>query len=444
LTKPIYSIYNQAMFLYSQIAKDIVDSDIYNLGTKIYLDGGIGSVEKLLIDNWRIYNIKDGTKCYLVTMPVLHLVLSKNKFDQAGEALLQSINCTCNYFGEFGVCKHIVAVCQSMQKEFLEIEGKTNLSQKEKELGTNLIGNIFDVEQKSKIRKLQQQFEAYFAKSEVRSIYWFELFVHEVKKLNLKSSIHFERNERSCASFENTSPVPENTLSASLPPLTRGITLDTNNYYVAFLSELKLSFKHKLRDYDMEKKVYYLMTVSLQIGGRFWWEFWQDMIPDFSERQQLRLWSEVYRWKTSRITTQYNDLIESALIIKTDTEKKQILEKLQEDYPNSLNLWLDFVLTSRYEQFLIDNLDKFDPDLLIDVAYILPEQRENIEIKIMNQVKVWSDFTKSGGYTDIINTLTKWSKLGCSDYYWDTIKYIQIQHKKKPKLMKILKQLEVN
>lgn len=392
------------MFSYTQIAKDIVGIDIYNLGTRLYLDGGVGGAEKLLIDNWRIYNIKDSTKSYRVTMPVLHLVLSKNKFDQAGEAMLQSINCTCNYFGEFGVCKHVVAVCQSMQKEFLEIEGKAKLLNKEKQLGNNLLGNIFDVEQKSKIRKLQEQFEAYFAKSEVRSIYWFELFVSEVKRL-VESS---------------------------------------NNQYSVFLPELKTSFEYKLRDYDMEKKVYYLMTVSLQIGGRFWWQFWQDLILDFSERQQLRLWSEVYRWKMSRITTEYNDLIESTLVAKTNPEKKQILEKLQEDYPNSLNLWLDFVLTSRYEQFLVDNLDKFDPDLLIDVAYILPEQRETIEIKIASQVRVWSDFTKSGDYTDITNTLTKWAKLGRSDYFWETVKYIQTQHKKKPSLMKVLKKLEEN
>jgi hypothetical protein len=438
LTKPKYSGYNQIMFSYTQIAKDIVDSDIYNLGTRLYLDGGVGGVERLLIDNWRIYNIKDGTKSYRVTIPVLHLVLNKNKFDQAGEALLQSINCTCNYFGEFGVCKHIVGVCQSMQKEFLEIEGKSKLSNKEKQLGTNLIGNIFDVEQKSKIRKLQEYFETYFAKSEVRSIYWFELFVHEVKKLSVKElKIPPVKGVRGLEST-NLKFSPGDTVVAVTQ------NLNSRDYYSNFLTELKQSFKTKLRDYDMEKKVYYLMTVSLQIGGRFWWEFWQDLIPDFTERQQLRLWSEVYRWKMSRITTEYNDLIESALIIKTDLEKKQILEKLQEDYPNSLNLWLDFVLTSRYEEFLVDNLDKFDPDLLIDVAYILPEQRETIEIKIMNQVKVWSDFTKSGDYIDIINTLTKWAKLGRSDYFWETMKYIQTQHKKKPKLMKVLKSLEEN
>ena len=421
------------MFSYTQIAKEIVDSDIYNLGTRLYLDGGVGGVEKLLIDNWRIYNLKDGAKSYRVTMPVLHLILSKSKFSQAGEAILQSINCTCNYFGEFGVCKHIVAVCQSMQKEFLEIEGKAKLTSKERQLGTNLIGNIFDVEQKSKIRKLQEHFETYFAKSEVRSIYWFELFVHEVKKTKndtLKIPLLQKGVARSDGVFNGDTVVAATS------------KLNSNNQYAVFLSELQLSFRHKLRDYDMEKKVYYLMTVSLQIGGRFWWEFWQDLIPDFSERQRLRLWSEVYRWKMSRITTDYNDLIENILVNKTDLEKKQILEKLQEDYPNNLNLWLDFVLTSRYEQFLVDNLDKFDPDLLIDIAYILPEQRENIEIKIASQVRIWSDFTKSGDYTDIITTLTKWAKLGRSDYFWETMKYTQIQHKKKPKLMGILKKLQ--
>jgi hypothetical protein len=444
------------MFSYTQIAKDIVDSDIYNLGTRLYLDGGVGVKEQLLIDNWRIYNIKDSTKFYRVTMPVLHLVLNRNRFDQAGEAMLQSINCTCNYFGEFGVCKHVVAVCQSLQKEFLEIEGKSKLSHKEKQIGTNLIGNIFDVEQKSKIRKLQEHFDVYFAKSEVRSIYWFELFVHEVKKLNVNDNSkifrHLEQSERSHASGSNSSSVLKAIQQTIIVnPKNHGDTvvaatkdLNSSQQYSVFLYELKQDFKIKLRDYEMEKKVYYLMTVSLQIGGRFWWEFWQDLIPDFTERQQLRLWSELYRWKMSRITIDYNDLIESILVKKTDSEKKQILEKLQEDYPNNLNLWLDFVLTSRYEQFLVDNLDQFDPDLLIDVAYILPEQRETIEIKIMNQVKVWSDFTKSGDYTDIINTLTKWTKLGRSAYFWETMKYIQTQHKKKPSLMKVLKKLEEN
>lgn len=411
------------MFSYSQIAKDIVDSDIYNLGTRLYLDGGIGVKEQLLIDNWRIYNIKDGVKSYRVTMPVLHLVLGRNKFDQAGEAMLESTNCTCSYFGEFGACKHIVAVCQSMQKEFLEVEGKVKLTQKQNQLGNNLIGNIFDVEQKSKIRKLQEHFENYFAKSEVRSIYWFELFVHDVKKEIPKS--------------QRIGYFPKSNVSIQIPS-------SDNSQYAIFLKDLKISFKHKLRDYDMEKKVYYLMTVSLQIGGRIWWQFWQDLIADFSERQQLRLWSEVYRWKMSRISTEYNDLIESNLVAKTDLEKKQILQKLQEDYPNNFNIWIDFVLTSRYEQFLVDNLDKFDPDLLIDVAYILPEQRETIEVKIMNQVKVWSDFTKSGDYLEIINIMTKWTKLGRSDYFWETLKYIQVQHKKKPSLMKILKKLEEN
>ena len=168
------------------------------------------------------------------------------------------------------------------------------------------------------------------------------------------------------------------------------------------------------------------------------------MIEPIEANGRLRLWSEIYRWKRSRLTREYDDLIDPVLLTKSDQEKKQILEKLQEDYPNSLNLWLDFVLTSRYEQFLVDNLDKFDPDLLIDVAYILPEQREIIEIKIMNQVKVWSDFTKSGDYTDIINTMIKWAKLGRSDYFWETIKYVQNQHKRKPSLIKALKKLEEN
>lgn len=407
------------MFSYTHIAKELVETDIYNLGTRLYLDGSVGTIEKLLIDNWRIYNVKDSLKVYRVTMPILHLVLGRNKFGHAVEAILQSTNCTCSYFHEFGTCKHVVAVCQSMQKEFLEVEGKSKLKNKQDLLAVgNVLGNIFDVEQRSRFRKLHELFETYFAKSEVKSIYWFEQFVHEVKKTKGKSKMN---NGSIFSSMDFGDP---------------------NIDYRPFLFELKTIFQNKLRDYDQEKKVYYLMTVSLQSGGRFWWEFWQDLIPGFSERQQLRLWSEIYRWKMSRITLDYNDLIEAALISMDDSEKKKILEKLQQDYENNLKLWLDFVLTSRYEQFLIDNLDKFDPELLIDIAYIIPEKLESIEVRIMNQVKIWSDFMKAGEYHEIVHLLTKWVKLGRSDYFWETMKYIQTQHKKKPKLMGILKKLE--
>jgi SWIM zinc finger len=407
------------MFSYTQIAKDLVETDISNLGIRLYLDGSVGTIEKLLIDNWRIYNVKDSLKVYRVTMPVLHLVLSRNKFNDAVEAILQSTNCTCSYFHEFGACKHVVAVCQSMQKEFLEVEGKGQLTKKrDLEAVGNVLGNIFDVEQKSKFRKLHELFETYFAKSEVKSIYWFEQFVHEVKKTKGKVKMN---NGSIFSSIDFGDP---------------------NIDYTPFLVELKSIFQNKLRDYDQEKKVYYLMTVSLQAGGRFWWEFWQDLIPGFSQRQQLRLWSEVYRWKMSRITLDYNDLITAKLVSMDDAEKKLILEKLQQDYENNLRLWLDFVLTSRYEQFLVDNLDKFDPELLIDIAYILPEKLEVIEVRIMNQVKIWSDFMKAGEYQEIVHLLSKWVKLGRSDYFWETMKYIQNQHKKKPKLMSILKKLE--
>jgi uncharacterized protein YihD (DUF1040 family) len=407
------------MFSYTQIAKDLVEIDIYNLGTRLYLDGSVGTIERLLIDNWRIYNVKDSLKVYRVTMPVLHLVLSRGKFNDAVEAILQSTNCTCNYFHEFGSCKHVVAVCQSMQKEFLEVEGKGQLTKKKDlEAVGNVLGNIFDVEQKSKFRKLHELFETYFAKSEVKSIYWFEQFVHEVKKNKGKVKMN---NGSIFSSIDFGDP---------------------NIDYTPFLVELKSIFQNKLRDYDQEKKVYYLMTVSLQSGGRFWWCFWHDLIPRFSERQQLRLWSEIYRWKMSRITLDYNDLIEDALVAMDDSEKKKILEKLQQDYENNLKLWLDFVLTSRYEQFLVDNLDKFDPELLIDIAYILPEKLEEIEVRIMNQVKIWSDFMKAGEYQEIVQLLSKWVKLGRSDYFWETMKYIQTQHKKKPKLMNILRKLE--
>ena len=258
--------------------------------------------------------------------------------------------------------------------------------------------NFFEAELNVKIQKLQQQFESYFAKSETQNIYWFEQFIFVAKK--------------------------------------------ETQQYKQFLTNLKQIFARQIQNYDQEKKLYYLMTTSLRLGGLFWWDFWQEFIPQFSQRQQLRLWSEVWRNRFGRLTGEYDSQINNYIQQQTDEYKQKILEKLKEDYENNTDLWLDFVMSSKYEQFLLENLNKFDPELLLDICHILPEKREEIEIKIMNHIKIWSDYTIAGDYSELEKTLNKWSVLGRSDYFYEATKHIKTAHKKKTKLMLMIKGLE--
>jgi hypothetical protein len=208
------------------------------------------------------------------------------------------------------------------------------------------------------------------------------------------------------------------------------------------LGDLKQMFMEQFRVYEQEKKLYHLMSISLRLGGKFWWEFWQDLIPNFSMRQQLRLWSEIWKNRFSKLSLEYDYLINQYLQSQSEEYKQAILERLKEDYETQPRIWIDFVLSTKYEQVLIDNLSKFDAGLLLDICEILPEQREKIEIQVLNQIKLWSDFTVVGDYSELEKVLKKWAILGRSDYFQDALSYIRDNHRKKTKLMSIVKSVE--
>ena len=391
------------IFSYTNIAKNLTSIDIFNLGIRSYLDGNVSNPKPIGIEYWSKYSVKDNKYEFIVILPILHILLQNNTQKLDTKTLfLELVKCNCAYFCEFGnnsdgvICKHIVAVAQKVQKDYLEIEGKAILKPKLAE--KSVLDNFFEAELSVKTKKLQQQFDSYFAKSETQNIYWFEQFIFIAKK--------------------------------------------ETQQYSQFLSNIKQVFLSQIKDYDQEKKLYYLMTSSLRLGGLFWWNFWQEFIPYFSQRQQLRLWSEVWRNRFSRLTSEYDTQINNYIQQESDEYKQKILDKLKEDYENNADLWLDFVMSSKYEKFLVENLSKFDPELLLEICDILPKKREEIEIKIMNHIKIWSDYTMAGDYSELEKVLTKWSVLGKSDYFYEATKHIKTAHKKKSKLMLMIRRLE--
>ena len=116
------------MVSYLDSVRKLVDKSIYGRGLKTFLEGGVISFTDLTIDSWRKYQVKD-TNTEVVVIPLLHLVLSIQKWEQAENALKESAFCSCLYFKEFGTCKHIVAVCASIEQEFIQ---QNNINYKSK------------------------------------------------------------------------------------------------------------------------------------------------------------------------------------------------------------------------------------------------------------------------------------------------------------------------
>lgn len=381
------------MFSYSGAVKKLVIPEIYNRGIKLYLEGKVVNKKPLTIDNWRQYTVLDSINNYVKT-PILHLVLGRKNYSKIDLAITESCSCSCQYFVEFGVCRHIVAVFASLEKEFFDLESEFKL---ESQIQTSILENIFAVEQQTKIRNLQSNLDTYFLKPLHSNFTWWEKFI-----------------------FENQHE----------PKL-----------YKEFVLYLKRFLIKKLKEFDYEKKILNLATSSISLDGKFWWLFWIEILGHFTPQNQHKFWREVWKLRSRHLTQDFDTQINNYVSSLEDEQKNEIFEMLKSEFENNHNLWLDFVISSKFESFLESNLDSFDPDLLIQIAEIIPEQREKIEIKMMNKTKIWSDFMPTGDYQELMNLLDKWAIFGRSDYFDETVKYIKEQHKKKTKLNAFLRKL---
>ena len=140
------------MLSYLETVQKIAQTDVYNRGLKYYLDGKVLSHQDLVLDLWRKYKVSSN-RIYEVQIPLLHLALSPKKFDKADLALLESVSCECGYFQEFGICKHIVAVCGSLENEF-NINLKKNKRRQTESLASNVFDSILEVKRNNLFERL--------------------------------------------------------------------------------------------------------------------------------------------------------------------------------------------------------------------------------------------------------------------------------------------------
>ena len=384
------------MFSYLTSVQQLVSTEIFKRGVRYYLDGNVVGFDKMLLENWREYRMNEAEETR-VKIPVLHLLLGRNNLDKISAGLQQNTFCDCAYYlNQGGICKHIVAVCNHLDNEFL---GTNNPIQMDKIIQGSILNNIFKAEAGRKSNEILGKFASFFETSST-NLFWFEKIIFE-----------FHR---------------EKELAKTI------------------MSELKVDFEKRLRIFEYEKKIFLLVNPSIRLGSSVWWNFWQELLPNFSESTQLKFWSELWGLRKARLTTDYNESINNFVSTLTEETKEKILERLKRDYENNTKLWLDFVMSSQYVAFLVENLDKFDAGMLIDICPLMPEKRDEIDVKIYSQVRVWSDFLTTGDYGEIVDTLSKWSKLGKSETFMEAIKYIKETHKKKKKLMTAIKLIVEN
>jgi len=387
-------------FSYLRIVQKVTEKYTYQRGLRFFLDGRVESGTKMILQNWQSFNVIGRKKVYTVKMPLLHLLLPVRDFQAGEKALEESVLCNCEYFEINGVCKHIVAVCAHLDKKFG--------IKKTKRIGNkSLINTFFEVEQKKKYKKWIEDFQYYI----------------EVQGLQDESDI----------------------LSQTMESIVSEAFQDTTKYKEV-LNKLGQIAQDSLVNYQKEKRIANLISNKrfLLLANNSWWKFWKPIFGQMEEKNKLQILQKLWAIYINS-PNQLSDLREDLIDINRKLDEKQknkIIEYVAENSYSNENALLQLALDILCKTYLEKKIELLDPIFLIKLVQIAPDYTEAIEIKLLNQVKLWSDFLQLGHYDEIVDVMKKWkSTLGWSEIFQEAEQYIRLSHKSKRKLIKLISKL---
>lgn len=377
------------MLSYLETVKKCCPTEIYNRGLRAYLEGKIISQQAMVLDFWRVYKVED-REIYTVQIPLLHLALSLDKHSLASKALQEVVSCDCNYFQEFGVCKHITAVCASLEDEF-------SISLKKQKRGASssasqVFDSILEVGIEKKIRQFLVALED-FLEVGYSNLSFLQDFILEVK---------------------------------------------TDPKYQTTLKQVQALLLEKIENYEYERKILKLVQPSLILDAENWWSVWHKIQAKLTAKNRLKFFSQVWKSYLAGNLESIQAEFKTALQNLAELDKLEIFEFLQKEYEAEAENWLEFAILAQMQSWIVKNLNLLDPLFLLKVIQAFPDIRETAEIHLLEQLKLWSDFLETGqNYDEIIQVFDIWQKeLGGSIYCEEALDYFKQNHPKKKKLFK--------
>jgi hypothetical protein len=372
------------MFSYLKIVQELVDQGVYARGVRAYLEGRVSKPVDKIMDFWREYQVFD-RHTHKVVIPLFHLALDRKKWDKGVDAFVENVTCDCEFYEEYGVCKHIVSVCASIEDEF--VPKKLSVSDEDEEV----LDNIFLAQNQKDTRLWQSKIENYFEGS--------------------------------------------TNLTTFAATMVTSVNSDPNSYSL-LLEFLKIQSNNALLDYQKEKRLIKLMIFVLGYGYKFWWDFFEDYFLKIEDKYLADLILDLWEFKIAGVSKNFDNELKEFFINLDESKKEEVINLIKTRYPNTSKMWIEFVFFAKAERYLSKNLDKLDPKTLLRAVEIIPEDAENIEIRIFNQLKSWIDFLVAGQYDELIEVFEMWKKtFGYSNDYQNAVKYLINSHPKKRNLI---------
>ncbi len=396
------------MFSYLDAVKPLVDEGIYARGVRLYLEGKVLPHTSMVLDYWREYQVIGKHETCVVNLPVVHLALSAQKYDQFSLAIKQSGRCSCEYFAEYGTCKHIVAVCASLQQEWQP--SQIQKTQKKDAEVNFLLDSLFTADEEKKSREIISNLYTVLETGML-------LETQIVKKLeNFADFIfkNFQANLKSKVSAENQK---------------------TEKYYI--LQKINEIITKKVGNYQEEKRLIRIITNPklTEKGGFAWVEFWLPYVHQFDLLNQEILWFEW--WLAVLVGASKNFLSEmNSVFAKIDPQIKEgVLERIQKQFINQKEYWLKFVFVANMSEWVYKHRADLDSSYLLMAMEYFPEYREEWEIYLQQYMATWTDYLPAGEYEEFLKTFTKWKIFGQSDYLRLALDYVLSTHSKKRSLV---------
>jgi hypothetical protein len=381
------------VFSYLSTAKELVSEDIYQLGLKEYLLGNVLEYVSMDLRDWRRYEVR-GREVYTVIFPLLHLLTTKLQWKRGADNLKQLTRCTCEYYDNIGVCKHIVAVCASIDREIKPLGDSVDQT-----LATPTLNRILDFESQSATRDWLHEFE-----------YFFELDQQDdPQNLSLRRLYESLR-----AAFSH----PDNEV---------------------FLEELSRYVQEHLREPRFQKRLLQLALFNRAwlVGGVGFWQVMLPAIEHSSAENKTAFWVDL--WKEWEFFA--TGLVEVAPVVQASAqnldheEKLEILTRLRED-KQQLPTLLSFAQFSGEYTFVLEHLSQMDIGRLIA---LLPELGE---YHLGEQTRTFSDFLTAKDESRLVSYLRDWKHaLPDSAEYIRVVELIKTQHKRRKKLIQEIRKL---
>jgi hypothetical protein len=393
------------MAFYLDIAKTMHLEALVLRGQKLYLEGKVREGKLALLDNWYSYFVTDNFETYEVVAPTIHLL------SPTGENFFKVSKCECEYFHHYGYCPHLVAVLALLDTKHSSFFYSENLDSLE--VNSNDIWQAISTNQKATI----------------------------VNKYNFQLNALKEYSRSETWSYQ--------TLTKNLGDLPK----DLEKYpETAGLLEqyLKLAFQ----DYKEQKKalsLFYHNYLSAYKTLR-WFSFFTPYLDSVFEQNGVKLILNLFINLQSGIYDNQSDRQavkqEITRIIRFfDPEVLDLcLAEIKKNYAFDSKYWISFCFLAGLKDTLLQDLDLLEPKQMLAVLELSPENQDLIEQKILNQVKIWSDFLGFTGqasnsleYKEIIEFFDDWYHLlGKTSTMEKAIEYYKEYHYKKKTLIKEL------